>query len=507
MADQNTSLPVRTQNNGDVVAQIVDGTTTSQKLGVDSSGRVTVKLDDGNGNVVTSQANGAQRALDVGVNVSGVQVDPRSVGQYNSTLPTVSSGSNAPLAINANGVLLTALQTDLTPATQAITTLDLISTSTASGNQTFITGTPTTGSFASFTLSSEETVMFETSGTWTGTLQTEISVDGGTVWLAHSVHLIGSPLFQSSFTANFVGSLNVAAKTQVRVRATAAMTGSCTVKVIQSLNASTIYVANALKLVDSTSGSSTQAQIIAGSTAAATTNTALVVALSPNSGLGAGTNNIGSVNQGTSPWIVKDQAAGSVTGGTAGSFSLLAGLVYNSAAPTLTTGQQASLQGDVNGNLKVDLATSIPAGTNNIGKTSIQDSSGNPFSPTNPLSVTIETSSGTPVNDFKDASGIAALASDNHQYTVTSGKTLTLTQVESSSSGLAKMALAVETGVATGTFTTRFTQFNSTATPNMTLVLSEPIQVAAGVRVQVSMTNREGLLATDLYSTICGHEN
>ena len=95
MADQNTSLPVRTQTNGDIAAKIVDGTTTSQALAIDASGRVTTKLDDGNGNIITSQANGAQRALDVGINVSGVQIDPRSIRALTSSdVVTVDQGTS-----------------------------------------------------------------------------------------------------------------------------------------------------------------------------------------------------------------------------------------------------------------------------------------------------------------------------------------------------------------------------------------------------------------------------
>lgn len=37
------------------------------------------KLQDGSGTAITSQSSGTQRALDVGVNVGGVQVDPRSI--------------------------------------------------------------------------------------------------------------------------------------------------------------------------------------------------------------------------------------------------------------------------------------------------------------------------------------------------------------------------------------------------------------------------------------------
>lgn len=48
-----------------------------------------------------------------------------------------------------------------------------------------------------------------------------------------------------------------------------------------------------------------------------------------------------------------DVAGGSVAPGTAASKSLLAGAVYNSTKPTLTNGQQASLQLDTDGSLRV----------------------------------------------------------------------------------------------------------------------------------------------------------
>jgi hypothetical protein len=287
---------VRTISPGDVAAKIVDATTPSQGLGVDTSGRITIKLDDGSGNLVTSQVNGTQRALDIGINVAGVQIDPRAVGQYNSALPTLSSGTFASPQLNASGVLYTASVGDTLPSTLSVTTQDIASTSTVSGTQTFVTGTPTAGSAAVFTLASQETLMVEITGTWTGTLQSEISVDGGTTWITHAIHLIGTPLFIASFTSNAIGSLNAAAKTTFRIRSTAAMTGSATIKVIESLNPSSVYVANAIKLVDGSSATSTNTLTIkSASTAAAATDTSAVVALSPNSPLPAGTNAIGSV--------------------------------------------------------------------------------------------------------------------------------------------------------------------------------------------------------------------
>ena len=119
------------------------------------------------------------------------------------------------------------------------------------------------------------------------------------------------------------------------------------------------------------------------------------------------------------------------------------------------------------------------------------------------INVVLADSSGTEVQDYKDAVAIAANASDNHDYTAVGA--FTLTQIESSASGKAKMLLSIETGVATGVFTAKASQFNSTANPNMSLVLSQPISVAAGVRVRVVMTNRDNQ-AQDLYSTIMGSE-
>ena len=102
MADYNSSLPVRTQNNGDLKINVADGTTESQLMSVDASGRLTVKLDDGSGNIITSQINGTQRALDVGIDVAGVQVDPRQIRTLTTT-DSISIGSALPAGTNLIG--------------------------------------------------------------------------------------------------------------------------------------------------------------------------------------------------------------------------------------------------------------------------------------------------------------------------------------------------------------------------------------------------------------------
>lgn len=79
MADFNSSLPVRTETNGDVVIKLVDGTINTQYLSIDAAGLIGSKLFDGAGTAITSQASGGQQALDVGINVAGVQIDPRDI--------------------------------------------------------------------------------------------------------------------------------------------------------------------------------------------------------------------------------------------------------------------------------------------------------------------------------------------------------------------------------------------------------------------------------------------
>lgn len=61
---------------------------------------------------------------------------------------------------------------------------------------------------------------------------------------------------------------------------------------------------------------------------------------------------------------------GSKTGGTAATSSALAGCVYNTSAPTLTNGQQAAVQCDVNGNPKVSVVN-----TNANGQATMANSS------------------------------------------------------------------------------------------------------------------------------------
>lgn len=135
---------------------------------------------------------------------------------------------------------------------------------------------------------------------------------------------------------------------------------------------------------------------------------------------------------------------------------------------------------------------------------SIHDENGNAWSSSNPLPVTSVDSEGTEVNDYNTAT-VAAGATSNHDYTVTTAKTLKFSQVWAAASGKLKIEVQIETGVISGIFTTKFVGFNSTANPNIELPIIENITVAAGVRVRVIRTNNDNQ-SMDVYTTISGHE-
>jgi hypothetical protein len=95
MADFDSSLPIRTENDGDVVVKVGDGTLPSQQLGVDASGRVTTKINDGAGNSISSTGG----SLDV--NVTTVDIDIRDLSASQDNV-AISDGTDT-LAVNADG--------------------------------------------------------------------------------------------------------------------------------------------------------------------------------------------------------------------------------------------------------------------------------------------------------------------------------------------------------------------------------------------------------------------
>ncbi len=433
MSDFNSSLPVRTQTNGDVVAKIVDYTTNTQGLGIDSAGRVTIKLDDGVGNAINSQTLSATQWLQVVVPANG-PVSPGTAaayslltgGVYNSAGVTLTNGQQASLQLNASGALIVT---------------NSGGSSTVSGNLTNNNAAPIADNIGALVAIAE------------GTLSASRYTTGNQVLLV----------------TDLAGNTNV--DLQYYLGAAVSKTNPIATTISDGTNVIT-------------------AAISAYGTAP--TGTEVM-------GVNAYITNTPTVNQGTSPWIVMDQADGSVNGGTAGTFSMLAGGVYNSTPLTLTNTQQASLQLDANGYLDVDLKTPIPAGTNLIGAVNL-DIGSSPVSTTNPVPVTIVDSvPGTPIQNYQTSAALAAGSSVTFTYTVVAAHTFTLQRVWSSASGKIK-SLVQNNGA------TIFVGFNSTANPNIDMTLMTPPTIAAGNTVTVTITNND-LQPFDVYATIEGNQN
>lgn len=297
------------------------------------------KVDTVNSNLVTVQnKQDAQTTLLTAGNVSTASIDnktptlgqkvmsgshPVVIASDQSAVPVSQSGSPWSQSITQVGGASLSLgqaqpatsipvvtQGDYIPATQNVTTQDLASANVSGANsQSFILGTPTAGSAASFAISSFEGAEIQVTGIWTGTLAVEVSTDGGTLWSPRGVKQSGLSYISSSFTQNFWGGMNVSGITNVRARATAAFTGTAIVRLVASVNSASVIVSNPGMLRDGTTQSILNT-IKAASTAAVATDTALVVAISPNNTLALPT---GAATEAT---LVTRSSAANQTNGT-----------------------------------------------------------------------------------------------------------------------------------------------------------------------------------------------
>jgi hypothetical protein len=127
-------------------------------------------------------------------------------------------------------------------------------------------------------------------------------------------------------------------------------------------------------------------------------------------------------------------------------------------------------------------------------------------SPTNPVFVqeVVVASVTTPIHEYQTAVDVAKDNTMVLEYTVSAGKTLTVTNWGGSGSDKIRASLSVETGVATGVFNDQDVLFNSTSAPNPERNYASGIQVAAGVKVRVTVLNRSS--TQDVYAFLNGQE-
>ena len=245
----------------------------------------------------------------------------------------VKAASTAPAATDPSLVVV------LSPNQQAIP----VTVSTATDRTS--TGAITTNQNVSVSTQGSGSAGIQITGTWTGTLVFESSIDGGTTWNSMLVQVPTTGAEVSSATANGNWTAAVAGYQQIRVRGNTVTSGSATVFLNASAGTQVVVLGDPLPTGSNTIGAVNQgtaaalsgywpvrvtdgtntmptmdtvarkgfqsitdgtngpAAVKAASTAAVAADPSLVVALSPNSAIPTGSNTIGVVNQGTAASI------------------------------------------------------------------------------------------------------------------------------------------------------------------------------------------------------------
>lgn len=128
----------------------------------------------------------------------------------------------------------------------SITVVDSgVQTASGQGSQSILTGTPTAGSFVTAPLAVDSSVGVQITGTWTGTLSFERSLDGGITYVPAPLFLEVTSTITTvnSVTGNCVLFGPSKGATHWRVRSTAAMTGSAAILIQTGYNPSVIHTA------------------------------------------------------------------------------------------------------------------------------------------------------------------------------------------------------------------------------------------------------------------------
>jgi hypothetical protein len=246
-------------SNTNIAAITASSTTTLNLVGGSGLGSACYSGTGGtitNQSVNLAQVNGVTTLTGAGATGTGSQRE--TVAQDTTTIAGSAPGTAGTASANVVSVQGVTNGTGLgvndslvnnAPATANITVQDAASTtSTGANGQIFIAGTPTAGSAATFALSNGYgTMRVQVTGTWTGTLVNEVSMDGGTTWVAKGLHQIGTPYTTSAYTGNFSGEGAIAGVTNVRVRATATWTGTATIRVITTVVDEQVYVGNPIQ--------------------------------------------------------------------------------------------------------------------------------------------------------------------------------------------------------------------------------------------------------------------
>lgn len=280
------TMPVSAIVTAPVFVRLSDGTNPIATLPVSISGSVT--LPTGAATAAKQPALGTAGSPSADVitvqgNPSGTPIPVTGSITIAGTMP-VSALVSAPVFVRLSDgtnpiATLPTSAPDVRPAGGTITVVDSASTSVSTGQNgaTLVTGTPTANSFYSQAVNGVGEIRVQVTGTWTGTLTFEKSIDGGTTWTFGGAQVMSTGYVQASVTGNGIFGTDAGGATHFRVRATAAMTGTASIVITEAQQAGYVKILNSVPLRDNTSGST--ATVKPASTAPLATDTALVVTL------------------------------------------------------------------------------------------------------------------------------------------------------------------------------------------------------------------------------------
>lgn len=133
----------------------------------------------------------------------------------------------------------------------------------------------------------------------------------------------------------------------------------------------------------------------------------------------------------------------------------------------------------------------------------LADGDGNGIDEQNPLPMYLTEARGDEIDEYDEGTSTAEDATVYHSYVVSAAKTLKGIRAEGMSTGFAVFKLQIETGVATGIYTTVMAKSTSVSDSNVEFDYKK--RVETGITVRVCKTNCDDD-DTDLHSRISGVE-
>mgnify|MGYP000989411437 CR=1 FL=1 len=133
---------------------------------------------------------------------------------------------------------------DITNPNQADSGADVVTGNITILNSNLATGTPTASSFVAINAADASTIGFQVTGTWTGTLILQGSLDNANWVTIANFTNINTGALASATTANGLFQADVSSLSYVRATASAAMTGTAVVTLSPSDNVASISVDN-----------------------------------------------------------------------------------------------------------------------------------------------------------------------------------------------------------------------------------------------------------------------